>query len=118
MSQAESTLITSRRNFLIRASALTVAGATVAIPIITVADARARMQHHADQLVAAARDYYAGLDVSFIGNRHTPDDIRGRDGLPALWGVTASSFADPADVPPFPTRPGWKWRWPDADQSS
>ena len=53
MSQAESTLITSRRNFLVRASALTVAGATVAIPIITVADARARMQHHADQLVAS-----------------------------------------------------------------
>jgi hypothetical protein len=36
----------TRRNFLIRASAITAAGATVAVPIVTVADARARAEHH------------------------------------------------------------------------
>jgi hypothetical protein len=53
-------LITSRRNFLIRASAITAAGATVVVPIITVEDARARANHHLEGLHKAIGDLYPG----------------------------------------------------------
>jgi hypothetical protein len=52
------TLITPRRNFLIRALGFTVAGATVPISIITADDAKARMEHHRVELERAWRDYY------------------------------------------------------------
>ena len=55
---AEHTLITPRRNFLIRALGFTVAGATVPISIITADDAKARMEHHRVELERAWRDYY------------------------------------------------------------
>ena len=58
MSQAETQLIVPRRNFLIRALGFTAAGATMAIPIVTLADARSRMDYHAKELEKAWRDYY------------------------------------------------------------
>ena len=51
-------LITPRRNFLIRALGFTAAGATLPISIITVDDAKARMEHHQRELEKAWRDYY------------------------------------------------------------
>jgi hypothetical protein len=52
------TLITPRRNFLIRALGFTVAGATVPISIITADDAKARIAHHQRELEKAWRDFY------------------------------------------------------------
>ena len=54
----EHTLITPRRNFLIRALGFTVAGATVPISIITADDAKARITHHQRELEKAWREYY------------------------------------------------------------
>jgi hypothetical protein len=51
-------LLTSRRNFLIRASAITAAGAIVTVPIVTVEDARARARHHLAGLERAMSDLY------------------------------------------------------------
>jgi hypothetical protein len=51
-------LITPRRNFLIRALGFTAAGATMSIPIVTLSDAKARMDHHRVELEKAWRDYY------------------------------------------------------------
>ena len=59
----EHTLITPRRNFLIRALGFTVAGATLPIAIITADDAKARIDHHEAELEKAWRDYYAGCEV-------------------------------------------------------
>jgi hypothetical protein len=42
MAMSEHQLITPRRNFLIRALGFTAAGATVTIPVITLADAKSR----------------------------------------------------------------------------
>ncbi|MBN9043594.1 MAG: hypothetical protein BGP05_01175 [Rhizobiales bacterium 62-47] len=58
----ETQLITPRRNFLIRALGFTAAGATVAVPITTLADAKSRVEHHARELEKALRDWY-GADV-------------------------------------------------------
>ena len=58
MAKAETQLITPRRNFLVRALGFTAAGATLSIPITTLADARSRMAHHADGLRQAMEDYY------------------------------------------------------------
>lgn len=55
---SESILVTPRRNFLIRALGFTAAGATVSVPIITVADAKARIEHHRRELAKATHDYY------------------------------------------------------------
>ncbi len=60
---SDSVLITPRRNFLVRALGFTVAGAAMSIPIITVANAKARIDHHMAELEKAFRDYYAGMDV-------------------------------------------------------
>ncbi len=82
-------LITSRRNFLVRATAFTAAGAAVAVPIVAVEGLRERVIFQAKALENACKDYYAGLDVRLIGNRHRPQDIR--DGfLPGTWMVIAS----------------------------
>ena len=64
-------LITSRRNFLIRASAITAAGTAVAVPIITVEDARARANHHLEGLNKAICDLYPGN--SFKVSAHFPE---------------------------------------------
>lgn len=58
----ETQLITPRRNFLIRALGFTAAGATVAVPITTLADPEARIQHHSRELEKALNDRY-GNDV-------------------------------------------------------
>jgi hypothetical protein len=58
MSQADTQLIVPRRNFLIRALGFTAAGATMAIPIVTLSDARSRIDHHAKELERAWCDYY------------------------------------------------------------
>lgn len=59
MAQAETTLITPRRNFLIRALGFTAAGATMAIPIITAASAKERMDLHAAAFKKAFYEYHA-----------------------------------------------------------
>lgn len=58
----ETQLITPRRNFLIRALGFTAAGATMAVPITTLADAQSRIDHHCQGLETALRDRY-GADV-------------------------------------------------------
>jgi hypothetical protein len=65
---SEHQLITPRRNFLIRALGFTAAGATMTIPIVTLADAKARIEHHQLELERAWRDYY--------GPVYGPDDVR------------------------------------------
>lgn len=79
MAQAETTLITPRRNFLIRALGFTAAGATMAIPITTLASAEQRIKHHKNELMNAWEDYYAGFQCTVQGNGHTPDFIREYD---------------------------------------
>ena|SRR5437764_6735234 len=58
MAQADATVIIPRRNFLIRALGFTAMGATVALPIVTVADARERAKHHFKELKKAVQDLY------------------------------------------------------------
>jgi hypothetical protein len=82
-------LILPRRNFLVRALGLTVAGATVTIPIITQDDALKRIEHHRSGLEAAMRDYYAGLKVEVCGNGHTPEHVL-KGGYPACMVFTAT----------------------------
>jgi hypothetical protein len=66
-------LLTNRRNFLVRATAYTAAGGAVTVPIVTVADAKARAQHHFDALHEALRDLYPHLRF-FIRGRF-PDQL-------------------------------------------
>src|SRR4051812_13456439 len=47
------TLITSRRNFLVRAFGVTAAGAAITVPIVTIPSARERVRHHLAGLEAA-----------------------------------------------------------------
>lgn len=54
----EHTLITPRRNFLIRALGFTAAGTTLPIAIIAADDAEARAKHHAAEMERAWRDLY------------------------------------------------------------
>lgn len=60
MTQATAQVIIPRRNFLVRALGLTAAGATMALPIITMDDARARAEHHYRELQKALGDLYPG----------------------------------------------------------
>lgn len=83
------TIIVPRRNFLIRALGITVAGATVSIPIIMQDDALKRIEHHRNGLEAAMRDYYHGLKVEVCGNGHAAEDVL-RGGTPACMVFTAS----------------------------
>ncbi len=93
-------LITSRRNFLVRATAFTVAGAAVAVPIVAVEGLRERVIFQAKALENACKDYYAGLDVQLMGNGHTPEDIR--DGfLPGTWMVIVSVPKSESLAPDF-----------------
>jgi hypothetical protein len=77
MSQAESVLVTPRRNFLIRALGFTAAGASMSIPIVTVANAEARIDHHTKELEKAYRDHFAGLKVEVMCNGVTAEEIWG-----------------------------------------
>lgn len=65
MLQAVGRLITSRRGFLLRASAVTAAGATVAIPIITMEGARTRAEFHMGALRQALQDLYPASQFTF-----------------------------------------------------
>src|ERR1700720_3553448 len=46
------------------------------VPIVTMASAQERINHHSKQLEMAFRDYYAGLNVTVLGNSHTPEQAR------------------------------------------
>lgn len=74
MPQADSTLITPRRNFLIRALGFTAAGATLSIPIVILADAKSRMDHHAKELEKAWREYYSTAHDVRICDQFVPLD--------------------------------------------
>jgi hypothetical protein len=63
MTQAESVLITSRRNFIVRALGFTAAGATMAVPVLAVSSVQDRIRHHLKGLEAAYRDLYPGAPV-------------------------------------------------------
>lgn len=70
------TLITPRRNFLIRALGFTVAGATVPISIITADDAKARIAHHETELEKAWRDYYGpSANVRTMDRKGLPGEL-------------------------------------------
>jgi hypothetical protein len=71
---SEHKLITPRRNFLVRALGFTAAGATMAIPITTLADAEARIDHHKGELEKALRDRY-GTDIFTHINLPEPNTI-------------------------------------------
>jgi hypothetical protein len=73
MLQTVGKLITTRRNFLIRASAITAAGATVSVPIVTVADARTRAEHHLHELHKAFQDMYPG--TTFTVRHRFPEGL-------------------------------------------
>jgi hypothetical protein len=63
---ADTVLIATKRNFLIRALGFTAAGTALSVPIVTVADAKARMQHHIDGLQAAMAEYYGVQTVHIM----------------------------------------------------
>jgi hypothetical protein len=72
---SEPHVIIPRRNFLIRALGFTAAGATMAIPIVTVANAKARIDHHKAELEKAIGDYYAGFNVKVIDKCCAPEQL-------------------------------------------
>jgi hypothetical protein len=82
----DSFLIT-KRNFFVRALGFTAAGASLSVPIITVADAEARMQHHIDGLRTAMADYYAGAKIKFIDGREELETV--------LAGKKPAAFIEP-----------------------
>jgi hypothetical protein len=73
MAQADAQVIMPRRGFLTRALGFTTAGATLALPIITVADARARAEHHVKGLITALQDVYPGTKI--MGGYHFPEGL-------------------------------------------
>jgi hypothetical protein len=88
-SQVGASVIMPRRNFLIRALGFTAAGATMTLPIVTVADAKARVGYHAKELEKAFQDYYAGLAIDVRGNGQSLEQVRQMD-FPAVLTFTAS----------------------------
>src|SRR5919202_6230956 len=75
ITQAAGALVTSPRNFLVRAFGLTAAGATCAVPIITVASVQERIAHHLKGLEDAYRDLYPGVPVLVRGNAMPPEFV-------------------------------------------
>ena len=71
-------LITPRRNFLIKAFGFTAAGATMSIPIVTLANAKSRIEHHKKGLTEAWQDYYAGAKCMVQGNDLDPVILLGQ----------------------------------------
>ena len=61
-------LLTSRRNFLTRAFGVTVGGAAVTVPIVTVASAAERLEHHMRGVEAAFADLFPTAAVAVRGN--------------------------------------------------
>jgi hypothetical protein len=57
-------------DFLIEALGFTAAGVTMEIPIVTLDDAAARMQHHRVELEKAWRDYYGISQIVRIVHQH------------------------------------------------
>jgi hypothetical protein len=74
---SEHQLITPRRNFLIRALGFTAAGIATPIPVVTLADAKSRIEHHKAALMAAWSDYYAGAKCTVQGNDQEPNRVLG-----------------------------------------
>jgi hypothetical protein len=75
------TLITPRRNFLVRALGFTVAGATVPISIITADDAKARIAHHQRELERAWAGYYGpAANVRTYDNKSAAGAISEEEG--------------------------------------
>lgn len=69
---ANSALIIPRRNFLVRALGFTAAGAAVTVPIVEVASAEQRFEHHVRGVEAAMRDLFPGADIGVRGNCRAP----------------------------------------------
>ena len=89
---SDATLITPRRNFLVRALGFTAAGATLSVPIVTVDSAEARLRHHMAGVEAASRDIDSRLDWSQMEAAGMPKrtaliSSRGRKVVQALTGV-------------------------------
>src|ERR1043166_3951729 len=92
MAEADAKVIMPRRNFLIRALGFTAAGATLSLPLVTVADAKSRIEHHVEGLKAALRDYYPPqVDVIFKSNWQPPEDV--------LGGRSSGCYIFMADLP-------------------
>lgn len=62
------TLITPRRNFLVRALGFTAAGATLAVPVVALASAEDRLKHHAAGAEQAFRELFPTANVFLRGN--------------------------------------------------
>lgn len=62
------TLITPRRNFLIRALGFTASGATLAVPIVPLASPEERLAHHMKGAEQAFRDLFPTAHVNLRGN--------------------------------------------------
>jgi len=65
---SESVLLTPRRNFLVRALGFTAAGAAVAVPVLAVESAEARLAHHVTGAAAAFRDLFPGVPIVIRSN--------------------------------------------------
>jgi hypothetical protein len=61
-------LLTSRRNFLTRAFGVTVGGAAVTVPIVTVVSAEERLRHHMAGVEAAMGDLFPMCTIWARGN--------------------------------------------------
>jgi hypothetical protein len=93
-------LITTRRNFLTRASAVTVAGATIAVPIVTLDDARARAQHHVEGLKKALNDLYPQSRID-VGARFPEGEYADPRVMSDSFLVTAKTKRFPAPEPEY-----------------
>ena len=69
-------LIPHRRKVLVNALGCTAAGAAMSIPLATTSSAQERIDYHTKQLEQAFLDYYTGLQVTVLGNKHTPEEAR------------------------------------------
>jgi hypothetical protein len=83
MKTSEHQIITPRRNFLIRALGFTAAGATVPVGILTLSDAKSRIDHHKAELTRAWCDYYAGAKCTLQGNDLQPREVLAQPGCGA-----------------------------------
>jgi hypothetical protein len=58
----------------------------VTIPVITLADAKSRIEHHKQGLMEAWSDYYAGAECIMRGNDQEPHHVlEGTGGEAALF---------------------------------
>lgn len=64
----ETTLITPRRNFLIRALGFTAAGATLAVPVVALDTPEARLAHHMKGVGTAMQELFPAWHVEKWGN--------------------------------------------------